>query len=185
MTAERHAPAFSRHQLPELCITHRPRKIEEGAGKAGCRPHPWPASNKKSWRQSPQAWPNIRPSLRDGFNGVLRALPGNRAFLLPSSARSSLADLTPASGCQDHTTSPCARAPFVRTKIRAQRLASIAARLTSGDDWPKRPSSSRRDAGIMHIILKNGSRIFLRQGLDGRISLEMLRKFRFFAQAFF
>src|SRR5262245_60289868 len=27
-------------------------------------------------------WPNIRPSLRNGFNGVLRALPGNRAFLL-------------------------------------------------------------------------------------------------------
>jgi hypothetical protein len=31
-----------------------------------------------------KVWPNIRPSLRKGFNGVLRALLGDRAFLLPS-----------------------------------------------------------------------------------------------------
>ena len=30
---------------------------EEGAGNAGCRPHPWPACNKKSRRQLPQARP--------------------------------------------------------------------------------------------------------------------------------
>jgi hypothetical protein len=36
----------------------------------------------------------------------------------------------------------------------------------------------------MPIILKNGSKIFLRQRLDSRISLEMPRKFRFFAHAF-
>jgi hypothetical protein len=29
---------------------------------------------------------SIRPSLRDGFNGLLRALPGDRAFLSPSPA---------------------------------------------------------------------------------------------------
>jgi hypothetical protein len=32
----------------------------------------------------PHVWPIIRPSLRGGFNGVLRALPGDRAFLPPS-----------------------------------------------------------------------------------------------------
>src|SRR5579863_7161349 len=32
---------------------------------------------------------SIRPSLRNGFNGFLRALPGDRAFLPPSPARSS------------------------------------------------------------------------------------------------
>jgi hypothetical protein len=47
------------------------------------------------------------------------------------------------------------------------------------------PLASRRDAAIMHAILKNGSRIFLSRGLDSRVSLEMPRKFRFFAQAFF
>jgi hypothetical protein len=51
----------------------------------------------------------LRPSLRNGFNGFLRALPGDRAFLPPSPLRSLLLkSLTPASGCQDHTTSPSA-----------------------------------------------------------------------------
>jgi hypothetical protein len=89
----------------------------EGAGKAGRWPRPWPACKTKSRRQSPQVWPNTRPSLRDGFNGVLRALPGDRACLPPSRARSSLANLTPASGCQDHTTSPSALIPVVRARI--------------------------------------------------------------------
>src|SRR6202045_4397771 len=48
-----------------------------------------------------------RPSPRNGFNGFLRALPGDRAFLPPSPALLS-ANLTPASGRQDHTSSPSA-----------------------------------------------------------------------------
>jgi hypothetical protein len=44
---------------------------------------------------------------RNGFNGFLRALPGDRACLSPSSAHLG-ADLTPASRRQDHTTSPSA-----------------------------------------------------------------------------
>src|SRR5450755_77411 len=56
----------------------------------------------------------LRPSLRNGFNGLLRALPGDRAFLPPSPLRSLLLkSLTPASGCQDHTTSPYATVSFV------------------------------------------------------------------------
>src|SRR6185437_10612873 len=47
--------------------------------------------------------------------GLLRALPGDRAFLPPSPARcaSIAADLTPASGRQDHTTSPSAMPALV------------------------------------------------------------------------
>jgi hypothetical protein len=55
---------------------------------------------------------------RNGFNGFLRALPGERALLPPSPADMFLskpgwadlnsANLTPASGRQDHTTSPYA-----------------------------------------------------------------------------
>src|SRR5712672_1932869 len=47
------------------------------------------------------------------FYGVLRALPGDQACLTPSSALL-IADLTPASGRQNHTTSPYASAPFVK-----------------------------------------------------------------------
>jgi hypothetical protein len=43
------------------------------------------------------------------FYSLFRALPGDRAFLPPSSLRSLLLkNLTPASGRQDHTTSPSA-----------------------------------------------------------------------------
>src|SRR5216683_4245434 len=52
---------------------------------------------------------------RNGFNGFLRTLPGDRAFLSPSSLRSLLLkNLTPASRRQDHMTSPYASAPFVK-----------------------------------------------------------------------
>src|SRR5229473_4516576 len=63
----------------------------------------------------------VRPSLRNGFNGFLRTLPGDRAFLSPSLANES-ANLTPASRRQDHTTSPSASAPFVKGTIRVHRI---------------------------------------------------------------
>src|SRR6267154_1598674 len=53
-----------------------------------------------------------RPSLRNGFTAY-NALPGERAFLPPSLADRSTS-LTPASRCQDHTSSPSASAPFVK-----------------------------------------------------------------------
>src|ERR1700677_5133667 len=46
---------------------------------------------------------------RDGVNGLFRTLPGDRACLPPSLAEMPSANLTPASGRQDHTTSPSAR----------------------------------------------------------------------------
>ena len=59
----------------------------------------------------------------DGFNGFLRALPGDRACLPPSPRRIALRDLTPASGRQDHTTSPSATlAPLVESTARVHRI---------------------------------------------------------------
>ena len=81
--------------------------------------------------------------------------------------------------CRPHRRRSSAR------KIRAQRLASIAARLTSGDDLAKTSLLHRGGmARSNHIFLKNERRIFLSQRLDSRISVETPRKFRFFAQAF-
>jgi len=82
----------------------------EGAGKAGRATHPQPRMQDwKAYEHSHHRFAGrARPSLRNGFNGFLRALPGDRAFLPPSPARSSPANLTPASGRQDHTTSPSA-----------------------------------------------------------------------------
>src|SRR6202167_4636507 len=44
------------------------------------------AKCRKHTSSSPQVRRNTRPSLRNGFNGFLRALPGDRAFLPPSQA---------------------------------------------------------------------------------------------------
>jgi hypothetical protein len=98
----------------------------EGVGNAGCPLHPRPrvhlvvVKRTRVTTSTPES-PGI--PARNGFNGLLRALPGDRALLPPSSAdlvlsapgRADLtsANLTPASGRQDHTTSPSAATSFV------------------------------------------------------------------------
>jgi hypothetical protein len=84
--------------------------------------------------------------------------------LPPSSARSSLADLTPASGCQDHTPSRPPRRRSSARKLARVAKASIATRLTFGDDWPKRPLPSRRDADTILLIyrIRKGKYFFAR-----------------------
>jgi hypothetical protein len=66
-----------------------------------------------------------RHSLRDGFNGFLRALLGDHAWLPPSPAENS-ATLAPASERQNHTTSPSAATSFVRAMIAPDATASVA-----------------------------------------------------------
>jgi hypothetical protein len=68
---------------------------------------------KKHTSKSPQVEPANRHSLRDGFSGFLRDLPGEPGFLATIALRTFPQNLTPASGCQDHTTSPSALAAFV------------------------------------------------------------------------
>jgi hypothetical protein len=67
----------------EVCVTFSPSHLAEGAGKAGCRLHPW-APCKESTGVGPQV--NRKHA---GFPcavvyDLLRALPGDRALLPPS-----------------------------------------------------------------------------------------------------
>src|SRR5437667_155668 len=66
------------------------------------------------------------------FYGFLRALPGDQACLTPSPALL-LADLTPASGRQDHTTSPSAKSALVFGAARVHRIPPRV------DDVARRP----------------------------------------------
>ena len=82
----------------------------EGAGKAGRKPHPQPGGNKKSPPVSPPRVQPVTPAFpAQWFDGLLRALPGERPLLspLPSPLRDG-PGLTPGSRRQDHTTSPYA-----------------------------------------------------------------------------
>src|SRR5258706_3746784 len=60
------------------------------------------------------------------FYGLLRALPGDQACLTPSTALL-IADLTPALGRQNHTTSPYASASFVRLAVCSPDAAASTA----------------------------------------------------------
>src|ERR1700704_4213537 len=64
-----------------------PSEMNEGAGKAGCPPHPWPACSKKHAVRTTGVAGIIRPSLRNGFNGFLRALPGDEFLFVTVAPR--------------------------------------------------------------------------------------------------
>src|SRR3569833_1953874 len=93
-----------------------PSKNREGAGKAGSLPPPWPPCSKKCTGQEPQVRPrHPGPPCANGFTAYTRS-PQGPAFL-PLSLTTlveSIANLTPAPGCQDHTTSPSASMPYVQ-----------------------------------------------------------------------
>ena len=97
---------------PELCHnTSLERK--EGAGNAGCaaRTHSLACKQKRHASRSHHRSSRFtRHSPRNGFNGFLRALPGVRDVLVTviGEMQSIVANLAPAKGRQNHTTSPSA-----------------------------------------------------------------------------
>src|SRR5215470_7102482 len=75
----------------------------EGAGNAGCTPHPLPyAQNKKDARRLNTGTPKSSGTPCAMGLRLLRDLPGEPA-LLPPSPRGSLRSLSPALAGQDHT----------------------------------------------------------------------------------
>src|SRR5204862_6511652 len=103
---------------PDLSSIRRLTLEVEGAGNAGCTLHPRSRVPKMCIvaHTSIQVSGNTPTSPTQWLYGLLRALPGERAFLPPSPLRSLLLkNLAPASRRQDHTTSPYASAPFVKS----------------------------------------------------------------------
>ena len=106
---------------------------------------------------------------RNGFNGFLRALPGDRALLSPSSALL-LANLTPASRRQDHTTSPSASARFVKRAARVHRIPCPTSVTIA-----KRPSVWDGMARLLNLIWgKLEAEYFLKQDWTTQITLNVL-----------
>jgi hypothetical protein len=85
--------AFSQHDVPEFwseALTGEGAGAILKRGRRECRALNAPAASRamvKSTRVSHHRYAATRHSLRNGFNGFLRALPGDRALLPPSSAR--------------------------------------------------------------------------------------------------
>jgi hypothetical protein len=177
--------AFPRHDPPEFC--QKFLALDDG-GRRECRAPDAPAAARVlvvSTRVSHHGHTgNTRHSPRDGFNGFLRDLPGDRAFLPPSPRGSSRDDLTPASGRQDHTTSPYAsrafrleapkRPPHPAPNVRDDREAPLLRARDGGRciaDLGLRSNAAtathQHDGQIgWWPLLQIASEIFLRAGLD-------------------
>jgi len=97
-------------------------------GRRECRARDAPAASRakqKSTRDSHhRSAERSGTPCANGFNGLLRALPGDRALLSPSSARcmSIVTDLMPASRHQDHAILPSATGAFVLCATRVHRI---------------------------------------------------------------
>jgi hypothetical protein len=129
------------------------------------------AKSRKHASASPQVHRNTRPSLRNGFNGLFRALPGDRACLSPSPPRSLLPrNLTPASRRQDHTTSPSARSALRPRKMFAPRRLRPPHPLPYVRDDRETPLCAGRDGeGYAGDLRQKGMKIFL-QGGTGQVA---------------
>src|SRR6185437_5565911 len=119
-----------------VLLQHRPRN-PEGAGNAGCRPHPRALRAKEMHfcaRKKPQGSQNNRHSLRDGLR-LIRGLLGVPGLLASVASRSSSARLDAsvgASGPHDF-----ARPQEMLSSARQaalSTLASTASRLNVRDD---------------------------------------------------
>jgi hypothetical protein len=134
--------------------THCARAVHESfaqRGRGECRVPNAPAASCAKCRKHTSVATTVAPGspgipARDGFNRLFRALPGDRACLPPSLADCS-ANLTPASGRQDHTTSPSALAPFVRAKRLRCVLPRPSHPCPTSVTIAKRPFCVGRDGG--------------------------------------
>jgi len=136
----KHASTFSRHEMSEVLEANRP-PIRRGRRECRMRVAPVAAcAVKKHRRQQLQVHRNSRHSLRDGFNGVLRALLGDHAWLPPSFAEDS-ATLAPASERQDHTTSPSAQTLLVHANELRSMTCVHRIPFPTSVTTAKRPSS--------------------------------------------
>jgi len=109
--------SFSRHDAPEFCEKHSPKR-KEGAGKRRVAAAPAARVQGVKHTAVTTGTPDTRHSPRNGFNGLFRALPGDEFLLSPSSVDLSahrnpvglayIHKLDTSNGCQDHTALPYA-----------------------------------------------------------------------------
>src|SRR3984893_6888919 len=101
-------PSLSRGALASELFKRATLDKQEGAGKAGCRLHPWVPCKKKHGGRTTGSTGTIRLSLRDGFTAYFMLSPVTGLSCHRRFAEALPQNLAPASGRQDHTTSPSA-----------------------------------------------------------------------------
>jgi hypothetical protein len=159
---------------PRLAIKFRPSPIR---GRGECRAPDAPAAacamveSKKHTRQSGHTG-ITRHSPRNGFNGFLRALLGDRALLPPSSAKTAFRELDAsvgASGPHDFSVR------FSTVRYRRFHVHRIPSRVRDDREPPLMWDGM---AGVMEVIWgKREGKYFCGQDWTASISLIRLDKF--------
>jgi hypothetical protein len=164
-------------------VHQRVPQIDKGAGNAGCPLHPQPRVRiEKAHERSHHRYAEtLRHSPRDGFNGLFRALPGDRALLPSSSAQGSpprkLDASVGASGPHDFAVrisiarlAKPSRPPHPAPNVRDDREAPLLSR--------------RDDASKPRFLISRNTNIFAR-GTGHPNQLEMLYENRVLAHGIF
>jgi hypothetical protein len=132
------APSHSRGAFrPSFALLRRPHE-NKGAGKAGRRWHPQSRvceRTRTGWTTGVPEHPGL--PCADGFNGVLRALPGERCTIAPVTLP--IADARARSG-RHITAALDAQTPGVRTTRLLRPRTSPSAFPTAGVRSPSRPN---------------------------------------------
>jgi hypothetical protein len=102
---------------------------------------------------------------------LYRALPGVPGFLATVAGGVASADLTPASGCQDHTILPSASGALVRSATRVHRIPPRV------DDDGQRPSVGRDGLEYRGDLYSGKQKYFCKQDWTGQITLKSKANF--------
>ena len=138
LSNSRNRSALATRIAPEACMTSSPSSTR---GRGECRvpnaPAAWCAHSGREYahQYSQRKHRNHPASPTQWFYSFLRALPGDHRFVDPviRATRWRLANLTPASGRQNHTASPSANNALV---CRAARVHRIPPRVRDDRDTP-------------------------------------------------
>jgi len=124
MTIEERGYAFSQRAMRPSCASILRLRETKGAGNAGRSMRPQPrVQNEKSTRASHHGHTGItRHSPRNGFTAYSVLSPVTGLSCHRRLAKNLPRNLTPASGRQDHTTSPSAERALVRSVPRVHRI---------------------------------------------------------------
>jgi hypothetical protein len=108
----------------EFCQQHPALRDQRAQGMPGAgRARSLVCENKKAHKHSHHGHTgNTRHSPRNGFTAYSALSPGTGLSCPRHRRKSSSANLTPASGRQDHTTSPSAVAPLVLRRYHVHRI---------------------------------------------------------------
>ena len=158
--------AFSRRLCVRALCFVPPSSDQRAQGRPSARRHPWALAQKSCARAR-------RPQVEAENTPAFPARMVYGLYVISSVSQCSFAtvasrepfeparNLTPASGRQDHTTSPSAIAPLVSQRLRVHRIPhSTFVTLAIA------PLQSRRDGGTIALICASGKQnYFFREGL--------------------